>query len=184
MLPLLPGTMLLRQMADNAFEIGEKSINCLVAFLQPDRRSFIQEGLEAGGQLDPSLGYTRQRRARNAVRRGYRQVPSQQAIERGGQGIYIGPRPLPPISLILLKWCVPLLQNYRQVCALRSNSGAGGAEVEQLHPAITGQEDIIRTDVAVDQSGRMAGPQRVRYRNEKFQYYRYIKRAACGHMLI
>lgn len=70
-----------------------------------------------------------------------------------------------------------------KVGAVRAESEACGTEIEQLHAVIAGQEDIVWTDVAMDQSLGMAGAQRVGDRNEQFESNRTLETALGGCVL-
>lgn len=99
------------QRREGSSQVGQESIDRLVAPLWLECHALVEQRLELRGCLDPLLCWRRQGCAAKPIRRGYWQCAGQQAIQRGGQGVDIGPRTLPAISLILLERRVALFED-------------------------------------------------------------------------
>ena len=97
-----------------------------------------------------------------------RQLPGHAAVQGGAHGVYIRPRPLVPLTGILLLRRVAMFQDDRHAFFI-SDRKPGRAEIQQLALSLGGNGDVVRADIPVGQVQGMNLRQRLHHRHQDGQ---------------
>ncbi len=133
----------------------------------------LEAGVDRGKKIAPVFTLGELRRRGHVVlvdtQHGFfRRPASDGSIERGAEGVEVGPGPLQaPIRGVLLVRAVAGFHDARERAAHLGHRATCGAKVEQHGRAVAAHDDVVGGDVAVQEVGRVHHFQRVEQRRDE-----------------